>query len=402
MLFTKNNLDGLLKEWGSKKRTTPSGNEALKAKVIAELNPSVEVRLRRPVGFWGLALAGSALVAFILVINWGGRLPLISPAQRMENTVQSNLSEYSPSSEPSSASDELGIQYGASTGLGQSDPRADSVLNKVTSNISRYFDSAPSSDTREFLKTDYQADVRTRRVEKIGTQIKTMARGYGGRVDNISLGAKSAYISFVIPKSSLEAFRSELKDLVPARFLTENIGAQNMLPEKRLIEAQTDSTDKARIALEKDRQLLISRHQANVNYYQRQLNATNKNISTLKMEVATTTAREQEIAVSLAQLSAKQRQLEKALAQENNQYGNDLNYLDVRLKEAEYQLESLVGQDQALNETVETVQGSISIQWIGLFEIITLYVPISWLVVIFGAVIVVYFLFGRRQSFELP
>ena len=229
-----------------------------------------------------------------------------------------------------------------------------------------------------------------------------MVRGYGGRLDNFSSGDKSAYINFVIPKSSLEAFRNELKDLVPARFLTENIGAQNLLPEKRLIESQTESVDKTKIALEQERAALVSRHEAIVNSLRRQLNATAKNISALKLETATTTERQQEIAASLAQLSVRQSQLKKALAQENYQYGNNLKSLDARLKEMDYQLEALGQQDSALTENVETVQGSVSVQWIGIWETFTLYVPAFWLVVIFGAIIIFYFLFGRRQALELP
>ena len=68
----------------------------------------------------------------------------------------------------------------------------------------------------------------------------------------------------------------------------------------------------------------------------------------------------------------------------------------------DYQLEALGQQDSALTENVETVQGSVSVQWIGIWETFTLYVPAFWLVVIFGAIIIFYFLFGRRQALELP
>lgn len=398
MLFTKDNLVQRLREWGAKKRLVPPRNEALKAKVMSEFKPATAVQLRRPIGFWRLALVGVALAALVLVINGGGLLPWGFKTEVMNNDLREASQNYS-------VSDELGIQYGVATGLGQSDIKTSlpaSILNKVAS-FPRYFDpTVPSSDTREFLKTDYHATLKTRQVEKLSTQIRTMVRGYGGRLDNFSSGEKNAYINFVIPESSLEAFRNEFKDLAPARFLTENIGAQNLLPEKKMIESETDSVNKTKIVLEQERQLLMSKHQATANSLKRQLSATAKSIAALKAEIATTTERQQEIAASLARLGARQSQLEKALAQENYQYGNRFNSLDARLKEMDSQLETLGQQDSALIENVETVQGSVNIQWIGIWEIVALYVPASWLVVIFGAIIVFYFLFGRRQALELP
>ena len=63
MLFTQNNLEEFLKEWGAKKRLAPPQNEILKAKVISELKPSGPAQFRRPIGFWRLALIGGAAFA---------------------------------------------------------------------------------------------------------------------------------------------------------------------------------------------------------------------------------------------------------------------------------------------------------------------------------------------------
>jgi polyhydroxyalkanoate synthesis regulator phasin len=229
-----------------------------------------------------------------------------------------------------------------------------------------------------------------------------MIRGYGGRVDNVSVGSKSGYITFVIPKSSFASFVVELKDLAPKRFLTENVNTQNLLPQKQHIENQTETTSQRLDTLETNRQSLINTHNARVTSLQRQINTYANSIAVLKSEATTSTVRQQEIDSSVASLEAKQRAVKQQLSNENAQYKSNLQYLDADIQSMKAQLANLGKQNQNLLNDVETVDGYISLQWISVFEVVNLYVPVNGIIIsLCGVIIVGYFLYGRRRSFEL-
>ncbi len=86
------------------------------------------------------------------------------------------------------------------------------------------------------------------------------------------------------------------------------------------------------------------------------------------------------------------------------QHEKDLVNFDNQIKDTENYLTSLGKQDVALINNVETVNGTIYINWISFFEIINLYIPIyKTLIIICLLIIINYFLFGRKQKeIELP
>ncbi|MBI2444558.1 MAG: hypothetical protein HYV42_04940 [Candidatus Magasanikbacteria bacterium] len=301
-------------------------------------------------------------------------------------------------------SSSLGLEVSRSMGLGATDVRVSvaRLLNPVgvITDMVRSVGRSTVVDTREFLKTDYQATIKTRQVEELGMRAQTIIRGYGGRVDNASLQNRYGSIEFVVPKDEFEAFKRELKSLVRAKFITEGIRQQNLLPEKRGIEQQTDRVTTQLDQLKQDRDDLNARHRQTVNTYNRQIAALNHSITVLQQEATVTTTildRQAEITQELAGLRAQKRTAERRLATENTNYTRELNSLNYRIRDAETQIADLDTQDQALLATVETVSGTIILEWISLLAIVDLYLPGHWAWWVAGAVIVAYLIRRRRQ-----
>lgn len=381
-------MNDIFKKLGKEAWRLPADNESLKLKVLATVRPQL-VNFRKPIRLWRMALAGVAAVILLLLVG-----PYVY--QKINPSVQPVY--YGGGG--GGGSMDLGISIAQPTGI----ERTEDTLNKAISVLSNALSINPVIDTREFLKVGYNATIKTREVEKLSTRVQTMVRGYGGRIDNASLGDKSAYISFVVPKSSLESFKSELKDLVPARFFTENIKMQNYLPNKQSIENQTDQTNQNLQNLQDRRQALVDKHNTFATSLQRQIDNYSRSIYSLKQEVTTDTVRQQEIVTQIARLTSQQQALKRQLATENSQFKNTLATLDSNISYANSRLLDLDKQDQDLLNDVETVQGTASLQWISILNMINLYVPIYWILVLSCVfTIIVYLFYGREsRAFEMP
>lgn len=261
------------------------------------------------------------------------------------------------------------------------------------------------ADTREFLKTYYQATLRTREVAKLATHIQTMARGYGGRVDDISVNKESAYISFVVPKDKFAMFTDELRTLVPPKFIEEIISAQNLLSEKQGIEKRTDTAEQTLSSVQKQRQELIDNHGVAVANFQKRINNYSGQINSLRNQFATTTSTERQQAISnqIAYVTRQQNGVKQELAQENSRFETALRLSDANIAASEKRIDNLYEQDQDLLASVETVEASVSLQWISVWEVIDLYVPIYWVLSILAVGgLIGYFKYGFRKKFLLP
>ncbi len=250
----------------------------------------------------------------------------------------------------------------------------------------------PVTDTREFLKTDYSATMRTRDVSGLTARAETTIRGYGGRIDQSSSADKNGYIQFVVPLSKFNDFRNELEHLVPSRFITIQISTQNMLPQKQDIEATQKQVEQHISDLQVARSKVVASHaitakslQVRINVAQVELNA----LRALPNPGATQQAR-------MATLSSTIASLQSSLASENTSYANTLASYDAQIKYANTSLTAVKTQDQALLDTVATVRGTINIEWISLWDIARLYLPGFWIPAIFAALSLLSYLWERR------
>lgn len=252
--------------------------------------------------------------------------------------------------------------------------------------------SVPITDTREFLKVNYNAAMRTRDVQSLTRRVETTVRGYGGRVDQESSSPESGYVSFAVPESKYDDFRAELEGLVDSRFLTVNISSQNLLPQKQSIEEQQKQADKSLADYKSARQRIVSAHAGAVRSLQGQIDADEQQLVSLRAQVQTFEIQQQIQAVVNDEAS-----LQARLSNENASYSAQLASADANIKYAQDWQKAVQTQDQALLDNVATVSGTVSIQWISLWDAAQLYLPGYSIPGIFALLAFLSLLYDRRR-----
>lgn len=250
----------------------------------------------------------------------------------------------------------------------------------------------PATDTREFLKVYYNASMRTRDVQGLTRRVETTVRGYDGRIDQESSTSQYGSVSFAVPQSKFEAFRAELEGLVASRFLTINISSQNLLPQKLSIEEQQKQADTALADYKAARQKIVTTHASAAQSFKAEINADEKQLATLRAQTPTP-----QILAQIQSVSGDMANLKQRLANENASYSAQLKNADSNIKNAEDWQKAVKTQDQKLLDNVATVTGTVSIQWIGLWDIALLYLPGYWIPSIFALLAILSLLWDRRR-----
>lgn len=392
MSHEQNNSQNQFAAWGKAQQKNPARNVEMKNVALFSLKPSQKKASRY--FHWAQYVMSVVTVLGVVVVT--GHITLnrmhMATSSGPGGSVGSTIAPvaYDVSLESSSAAQDSAYN------LAREYPLPEQEIGRFKKNV---------SDTREFLKTYYQATLRTRQVAKLATHIQTMARGYGGRVDNISVNKESAYISFVVPKDKFAMFADELRTLVKPKFIEEIISAQNLLPEKQQIEKRTDVAEQTLSSVKKQRQELVDNHSVVVANLQKRINNYSAQINGLHNQFAATTSTERQQAISnqIAYVTRQQNGVKQELVQENSRYETALRLSDANIAASEKRIDTLYEQDQDLLANVETVESSVSLQWISVWEIVELYVPIYWILSILTlGGLIGYFRYGRRQKLLLP
>lgn len=252
--------------------------------------------------------------------------------------------------------------------------------------------SVPVTDTREFLKVNYNATMLTRDVQGLTHRVETTVRGYNGRIDQESSSQKSGYISFVVPQAKYDAFRTELEGFVNSRFLTVDIQSQNLLPQKQSIEDQQKQADASLADTKVAQQKLVNIHASMVKSIQAQIDADAQELASLRAQAQT-----YDIQVQIQIVSDDWSSLKAQLANENSSYSTQLSYANDVIKSAQDWQTAVKTQDQALMDNVATVSGSVTIQWISLWDMAQLYLPGYWIPAIFAFLTILSYLYDRRR-----
>jgi len=250
-----------------------------------------------------------------------------------------------------------------------------------------------ATDTREFLKINYNASMRTRDVSGLTRRVETTVRGYSGRIDQESIAPKYGYVSFSMPQSKYDAFRTEIEGFVGSRFLTLNVSSQNLLPQKVSIEEQQKQADTALADSKTVRQKIVSAHASTVQSLQSRIDADARQIAALRTETATP-----QVLIQIQALSDEWSSLKQQLANENASYTAQLSNADANITYAQNVQKAVQTQDKALLDSVATVTGTISVQWISLWDMALLYLPGYWIPFIFAALTILSYLQDRRRT----
>ncbi len=250
----------------------------------------------------------------------------------------------------------------------------------------------PSSDIREFLKIYYSANMKVRNVQYLTSRIETTVRGYDGRIDSQSISPKYGYVSFAIPQGKFNAFRTELESLVGSRFLTINISSQNLLPQKISIEEQQKQADKNLADYKTARQKLVSSHNSTVASLQAKIDKANADLVSLRSQ-----GESAQILAQIKTISDDLAYQKKLLDNENANYKNQLSSADANIKYGEEWQKAVQTQDKTLLENVATVTGTVSIQWISLWDSTLTFLPGYSIPIIFAVLALLSAMYDRRR-----
>lgn len=372
----------ILAAWGKGERRLPPRHEVLKSAVLAAVQSTPSEVPGRPLGLPWLSFAFTGLAVLTLLVSAGGIEKAIPPPDMPVTTRE----------------------YGAGTAPGQSSLAPSREEERAPGFMPRPWPepNVPITDTREFLKTDYHALIRTRRVEELTRRIETTARGFGGRVDSMTSSEKFGFVSFAVPASKFEAFRRELEGFVNPRFLNVEIRTENLLPQKQSLEEQKRQAEQMLIEFRVNRQSVTSDHNGIVSALQSQLTAIRGELALLRAEKTDDPARKAEIAVRIQELLRQENRFALRLVNENASYAEKINSLDQMIRNAEMNLKSINTQDQGILDTVATVRGTVSLNWISVREVIELYVSLYWIALFLGLAAVASYLLHRRSRMALP
>lgn len=383
-----NSIDEQMKAWGREARQLPTDNETLKQNLLSAVRPvqnQAPVKQSRPF-FYRFAILATATVAVLFVM---------ANPRLFRNAAERTGQVY----HGSSVEEDLGLSYGAATGLGTTEKNL----------VERIMDSVQTEkvelDTREYMDTSYYATINTRDVKKISDQTKTIIRGHFGRIDSISEQPKSARISFSLPKTELDRMVLELKDLVPEKMYLETIYADNRLSEKQNIETDTGNTLDELSRLQTQRATTVASYDKQLSAAQSRIDSFTRSLNTnYALRAATTnTVKLAEINVEINRLTANRASAEQDYRNIKSRVNKELTTIDTNINRQNTQLNNLGEKDDELMTDVETVTGSVNIQWISYWGILNTYVPMRPVIIFLIIAAAIYLLFRRRpRPLNLP
>lgn len=384
MNHTPRTIHKILAEWGRTQRTLPSNNDTLKNNSIEKLYG--RDTSKASYGYYRLPWLSFALTSLAVATLFLAQTPQPPPS-------------HTYSSVP-------GIEEINNRGIGAPEESKKSMgdaRQKIYPYPSVYPEPRPSSvtpvtDRREFLKTGYSAWLRTRRVTELTRRIQTIIRGFDGRVDASTAAKRWGYVEFAVPAGRFESFRQEIKSLVPARFIVEETHSENLLSQKRSIEEQEEYTKKTLAELKANRESVTAAHTQTVRSLKNRIAAITKDLEKLRAEGTDDPQRKADSAAEEQRLLRLIRNLQGSLVAENTAYANRLDRIDAEIKGNEITLEGIYTQDQNLIDTVATVEGRISLEWINIWEIVHLYFPLYWFALLSSLGAVTAFILHQRRS----
>ncbi len=373
------NINILLKDWGGAQQQLPPSNSVLKTNLLAKLSAGTgDAVHRKSRKLWlPLALTGFAGFAGLVFVLFTLNSAYI-PTKLSEQTSYGGLN------------------------------RSNQSLNSDRSFSPPAYEppSIPINDTREYLKTDYSASIKTRRVQELADRLQTTIRGFSGRIDSANSSPSSGSISFVVPAARLDAFRTEVKAISGSRFVVEQTSSQNLLSQKQSLEQQQSQFANMLNQFENDRDQLIAAYNQTVASLQSQLDSNSKKLSALQTQWNNTADPNQKASIETQQreLRRVQSNLTTQLSNQNASHAGNLNTLDQQINETNNKLKSLKDQDSRLVDTVATVRGTISLSHISVWGILGLYLPNYWMLYVsLAAIVVAYILHRHRRSrFVIP
>jgi len=366
----KQNINEVFRKWGKEKQELPKDNVSLKEEILAKVPFSVD-------GYRNLNKKKKSLPWFPMAFATMAILVLIGNTGFQRKNYENNaVMPFNLSSVEMKQTRETSGSYKDNLKM-KSEDFVHSVQNVIT-------------DTREFLKTNYRATIKTRKIVDMADKIGVMVRGFGGRINSISSGGKTGHISFSIPADQFEMFRSEIKRLTNARLFVEEKSSTNMLPQKQVLEKKYEQVGNSITDSKNEKAQLTKNHSQVVDSYNSRIKGLDEEVRLLQIEWSNVDYnRTLEINSRLTQIQEEENALQTSLATENKNYNNKLNSINQKLKALGNDLENVEQQDENLVDDVSMVDGTIYLEWISLWKLVDMFTPgplLAWILVIIAGV----------------
>ena len=249
-------------------------------------------------------------------------------------------------------------------------------------------------DTREFMKTSYDTTIQTRNVKSVLRDVKGSIKVANGRIDQLNENTKSGYISFVIPKINFENFKDEIESITNEKLIVENISSENLLNQKQSIEQQKQNADNSLMGLEQQQKDLLAKHTQTKN----KLSNEQKDLENelYLMDPPPGGFSSENIAYR-QDLSNQIEQKKQQITAENYTYTTNNQSIKNQINNVNNQLQNVAKQDSNFIDNIETVNGSIRIEWITLWQLIKVFSPIHPTIIIIILVIVIWYFLKRKN-----
>jgi hypothetical protein len=356
-------INEMFKNWGRKNQILPNDNIAMKEKILSKIPFSVDsyrvTTKKKPLPWISFAFGAMAVVTLLISVS-----PIFQPRI---SSIGMGVTDLSDSGFSINGIERLKI-----------------VPPPYLNNENK------TSDTREFLKINYHANIQTRNITKMVEEVASSVRIFGGRIDSLNSREKYGNINFSIPADQFEIFKREIKSLTNARLFVDGENSTNLLSQKQNIEAMQMGSEKIITNLKKDRiELNNSYSQINSSYTNR-VDGLDAESELLQIEWQNAEYdRRLEINYRITQIQGERNILESELAKEHKNYLSKLNDINKQIKNNEDGLAGIKQQDQNLLENVSMVNGSVSFNWISLWKLVDLFIPgplLAWIFAFAGIV----------------
>lgn len=378
----KQNINEIFRKWGKGKQDFPKNDIALKEEILSKVPFSVEnyrkIERKKKTLPW-ISMAFATMAILVLIGNTGFQSKKMNYITGMSLSIPSTSSINNKVQMEMSNSDKSEKLYKESSAMKLGD-----IYNSVNS-----IQISPR-DNREFLKTNYNANIKTRNIVDMIDEIEITVRGFSGRINSINSSEKNGYVSFSIPADQFEMFRNEIKSLTNAKLFVEEKNSTNMLPQKQYFEREHDQVSNNITDYKNQKAQLTKNNSQVVASYNSRISGLNEEMKFLQTEWTNATYnRRIEINSRLTQIQEEKNIIQNELASENKNYNIKLISINQNIKNLEMNLQNIEQQDQNLVDDVATVDGTISLEWISLWKLVDTFIPgplLAWMLVVVAGV----------------
>ena len=247
------------------------------------------------------------------------------------------------------------------------------------------------NDTREFLKINYSATLKTRNTVETVKKAEDVVRASGGRVDGASDAESSSYVKFSVPAAQFENFQNQIKGLVNARLFSEEKSVTNMLSKKQDIEAGQNDAQSKISEIKSRKAKIVKNHNEIVASNDDQLAQLEIEVRDLKIEYQKAKpSRKTAILVRLSEITAEENVILLDYDTEDADFSAKVSVVNKELESAGATIDEINAQDVSFTEDIATVDGTLYIEHVNIYEFADAYVPgplIAWILLLTAGIL---------------